>query len=266
MTTLVGGAVVVTTLLSAVTIVGILVATSTPVAPVAMPDTYTVNKNNMYLFDVLDNDYDIRNLDMSIHSVDQPPYGRVEIVDSFVQLRYFAPHGFAGQEAFNYTITNGKMTASATVTVDVLNIPPETVDITYVVGKSEDRAFEARLFDYVTDAGRRILDLDNDTLTISHVSSPTLGDVEISSDHRTVLYTPKSRGVDKMIYSVTDGYDVSSSALIFSIGNEAPVANHDEYLRLKKDIKHTLNVMDNDYDPNGDDIVIQSGTCSAHHR
>lgn len=256
-TTIVGGVVTLVTLISAATIVAVLVASSTPLAPLAMPDSYTAYKNNRYTLDVLDNDSDPRSIDMTISAVDPPQYGSVKISENYVQLLYTAPSGYSGRVVFNYTITNGKLTASAPVTIDVLNIPPETVDVSYTVSKN--KVFEAHLFDYVTESGRKIIDLDNDTLIISEIAQPSHGVAQIAKDVRSVMYTPKHdfRGVDRMTYTVSDGYDTSTSTLQFSIENEPPIARDDIFTTpFQKDMAHELDVLANDEDPNGDPIWI----------
>lgn len=109
-TTVVGGALVVVTLLSAVAAVLLLVLVNTPLPPEAVDDYYEVNKNYHYDLNVLSNDHDPRVTNLAISAVSQPKYGRVEIQEGSVELRYYAPSQYAGRDDFTYTITNGALT------------------------------------------------------------------------------------------------------------------------------------------------------------
>jgi hypothetical protein len=104
-------------------------------------------------------------------------------------------------------------------------------------------------------------DPDNDALTITSVAQPALGKVTISGS--SVVYTPNSaslNGMDSFSYTVSDGKGGTASATVAVTlaTNQAPVAVPDQYHFGVG--TYNLNVLANDYDPDGDPLSIVSFT------
>ena len=68
------------------------------------------------------------------------------------------------------------------------------------------------------------VDVDNDELTIIHITSPLHGTAEISDG--TILYTPELdyTGEDSLIYTINDGLENSSAAVNITIIELNPYA------------------------------------------
>jgi len=94
-------------------------------APNALADAASTAANTAVDVAVLGNDSDPDGDTLSIASFSQPASGQVVQVGSL--LRYTPASGFSGTATFQYTVSDGALTASATVTVSVAaaaNLPP----------------------------------------------------------------------------------------------------------------------------------------------
>ncbi|MEX2032309.1 MAG: cadherin-like domain-containing protein [Dehalococcoidia bacterium] len=102
--------------------------TVTPVndAPVATDDTYDVTKNTPKAMDVRANDTDVDGDTLTIVSTTAPAHGTVAIGDS--KVTYTPIEGYVGADVFTYTITDGSLTASASVAVTVKEPTTPTTD------------------------------------------------------------------------------------------------------------------------------------------
>jgi hypothetical protein len=93
--------------------------TVTPVndAPVAANDAYDVTKNTPKAMDVRANDTDVDGDTLTIVSTTAPAHGTVVIGDG--KVTYTPTADYVGADVFTYTITDGSLTASASVAVTV---------------------------------------------------------------------------------------------------------------------------------------------------
>ncbi|MBN8444009.1 MAG: tandem-95 repeat protein [Gammaproteobacteria bacterium] len=105
-------------------------------------------------------------------------------------------------------------------------------------------------------------DADSDQLTVSQVSSQ-LGTVSILSNQQIRYVAPANFiGVDKLIYSISDGNGGTASAEVTVTvnGNRAPTANNDSFNSDDR-TEIQLNVLANDVDLDGDTLQIVSATA-----
>lgn len=162
---------------------------------------------------MLNNDEDPRGLDLSIASFTDPLFGRVELLPNEVVLRYHAPPFYSGPVEFNYTVTNGRVEASATVNIFVNNIPPEPIDQLYEGVPKNCRDYRIKVFEYVNEFNRMIRDLDNDTLSLVSVGMPKNGTVQLSEDKQSIMFTAERefRGFVSFEYVITDMNSTVSS-------------------------------------------------------
>lgn len=94
--------------------------------PTAVADAaQTVGNGLGQVIDVLANDTDPDGDALSIDAVTQPQNGRTEIVGAGDAVRYIPNTGFVGDDAFSYTVSDGKG-GSAQGTVSVTVEPPPT--------------------------------------------------------------------------------------------------------------------------------------------
>ncbi|MCK5853599.1 MAG: S8 family serine peptidase, partial [Sulfurovaceae bacterium] len=107
-------------------------------------------------------------------------------------------------------------------------------------------------------------DKDEDTLTIDSYTTPANGTVE--KKDVTLIYTPNENfsGVDSFSYVVTDGEDKAEAKVTVTVKeeenrNSIPVAQDDSKTTLYETVI-TLNVLENDTDADGEDLMIKSYT------
>jgi hypothetical protein len=107
-------------------------------------------------------------------------------------------------------------------------------------------------------------DPDNDSLAITGYTQGTSGSV--SSNGSSVTYTPDPdfTGNDSFSYIVNDGYNGTATASVFitvTAVDQAPVANPDSVTIARGDTV-VINVLANDFDPDGDALEITSVTSA----
>jgi hypothetical protein len=96
------------------------VAVGVNLPPVAKPDSATASPGATISIDVLANDSDPNGDTLTIGSYTPPPLGSVQLVASST-LNYTAPLGNNLEEAFRYTVSDGRGgSANATVTIQVI--------------------------------------------------------------------------------------------------------------------------------------------------
>ena len=99
-------------------------------------------------------------------------------------------------------------------------------------------------------------DPDDDPIRIIRVGTPANGTVSFTGD--LILYTPNPEfiGEDRFEYTITDDISGEASAWVtVTVVNQPPVAV-DDSAETWKNIRVVIDVLANDYDPDGDDITI----------
>ncbi|MFN8445070.1 MAG: choice-of-anchor Q domain-containing protein [Caldilineaceae bacterium] len=88
--------------------------------PVAVNDSYNVSTGNLQALNVLSNDSDAdRFTTLTIVTVTTPSQGGQALISNNA-IQYKSASGFNGVETFTYTVSDGEVQATATVTVNVL--------------------------------------------------------------------------------------------------------------------------------------------------
>lgn len=233
-------------------------------APDARNDNVSTNKNESVVVQVLANDSDAENDALSVESVATPLHGTA-VVTSENTIRYTPDFGYFGQDSFEYTISDGTDTATATVIVEVIFVNVVPVIGADQISVAEDTSVVFNLLDNDSDA-------DADTLSIISVSDPSNGEVTLLSDGE-VRYTPADgfSGSDSFSYVVSDGTAVATGQVSVSVNsvNDSPIAN-DDNASTDEDTAITVNVLSNDSDPDGDTLTVtritntSSGSATAN--
>jgi VCBS repeat-containing protein len=130
------------------TTVTVSVAPPVNTAPVAIDDTANVAEDRSVLVDVLGNDSDPEDNSISLVNVSEAANGTVAIENG--QIRYTPNADFTGSDHFTYRITDGLLsdTASVTVNVDSVNDAP-----TFAIGRSATQTGQTVDFDGLTNFG-----------------------------------------------------------------------------------------------------------------
>jgi VCBS repeat-containing protein len=177
-------------------------------APVAVADNINVLEDTSTSLQVLGNDSDPENSPLSIVSVDTAnTRGTVTIAPDRRSVIFTPASGFNGSTSFGYTISDGALTATARVTVQVsaTNDAPVALDDTYTTPTTGTRVLQV-------PASRGVLandtDADGNTLRadIDYTRLPRHGRLILRGDG-SFTYAPSSSfsGRDTFFYRVDDG-------------------------------------------------------------
>ena len=169
------------------------------VPPEAVDDSADTSENKAVVIDVLSNDLDEDEDELSVAEVSQGQHGTVEI-NGDNTVTYTPEADYNGDDVFTYTVSDGKGgedTGTVFVTIKAANVPPEAVD---------DNASTLENTAVVIDVLSNDLDEDGDALSVMNVGQGQHGTVEINEDN-TVTYTPEAgyTGEDTFTYTVSDG-------------------------------------------------------------
>ena len=220
--------------------------------PVAENDVAITDEDQPIIFDPRSNDSDGDGDTLLITSTSAPANGNVEInIDG--SLTYTPAADFNGSDSFTYTIEDGRggsATATVDVTVSPVNDPPVPVNDPISTAEDTPVTFDPRGNDS---------DPDGDPLTITGVSDPPNGSVDINPDG-TLTYTPDANfsGSDSFTYTVDDGQGGSSTATVLvsvDFVNDPPVAN-DDSAATAEDQSVTFDPRVNDTDVDEDTLLI----------
>ncbi len=234
-----------------ITTLGAVVVLNT--APVANSDALTVLRNSdATLIDVLTNDSDPENDDLSITNVSQPSNGTV--VNNGTSITYTPNTGFIGEDIIQYTVDDGHGDqAQAQVTITVENNAPVATDDSVIATGTEPLTINVINNDS---------DSDGSVLSIVSVTQGQNGSVIINSGG-TVTYQANLgfMGTDTFTYTIEDEEGAQSTAVVTVAvqepANSAPTAVDDLYF-VPLNGSFDLNPLENDSDIDGDVISVVS--------
>ncbi|MFM2477038.1 Ig-like domain-containing protein [Celerinatantimonas sp. MCCC 1A17872] len=219
-------------------------------APIAADDIATTNEDTAVTMNVLDNDTDPDGDSLTITQATASS-GTVQI-NADGTLTYTPNNNFYGSDTINYTITDANgatSTATVAITVNPVNDTPDGID---------DSAITAEDTPVTIDVLANDTDVENDELSVTHVSAAN-GNVVINADG-TITYTPNTNfnGNDTISYTLTDANGASSTAIVavtVTALNDEPSAVDDTAI-TDEDVPVNIDVLANDSDVDGDDLVI----------
>lgn len=224
--------------------------------PVAVDDNAAARPGRPVIIRVLDNDEDPDGDVIAIEPLAalDPEVGVANIVGEGKTVQFRPATGSTQPAEFEYTITDGRgESATAKVTVEI------HTDGNAAPIPGRDAA--------IVEAGRSIvhnvlandIDPDGDALALVGASSQGVGVVQYRADGTVVFNAPSTPG------PVIIGYDVSDESGLAArgelqvdvkpAGNQKPKANNDHVITAEGR-EAVLNVLANDLDPNGDELVV----------
>jgi outer membrane protein OmpA-like peptidoglycan-associated protein len=219
--------------------------------PVANPDQFVVEADSSdNLLNVLANDTDPDGDPLTIVDVTQPANG--EAVISGQLISYTPAPGFIGTDTFSYTIDDGfggQDSAMVTVQVQEFNQPPVANDVMATTERNQPVDIDVLKNDF---------DPDGDPIEISDFSQPANGVVSRSGNLLRYQPDPDFHGGDSFTYTISDGQGGEAAATVFvtvTFDNQPPVAN-DVMASTQRTQPVDIDVMENDFDPDGDTIEI----------
>ena len=235
-----------------------------PVPPVAVDDIVSTAGGAVLAInvaaDLLANDTDLNNDVLTLAGFEQPSHGSL-VDDGDGTLTYTPAQGFAGVDAFNYTVTDGTFQDSGIVHVGVDDTAPMAQG--EAVATNEDTPL-------VIDVLANDSDANGDAISVFDFVQPGNGTVAVNSDG-TLTYTPNAdfHGADSFTYSVGDGVlsDVATVNLTVNSVPDAPVANDDSLATLPGEallINVANDLLVNDTDGDNDPLSLLNFAQPAH--
>ncbi|RLF93354.1 hypothetical protein DRN50_07370, partial [Thermococci archaeon] len=230
--------------------------------PVANDDYIIVDEDTIdNVIDVLLNDTDPDPGDtITLNGIIDPPQHGKAYTDNG-KIFYTPDKDYNGQDILTYQINdthNAKSTAQVFITVNNVNDPPVAVDDSFTTQEDTPVTVDVLSNDY---------DVDGDKIDINSIKSPpTNGSAAIEQGH--IKYTPDTGyiGVDSFVYEISDGNNGFDTATVTitvnpeNPGNEnhPPTAVDDEVTVVEDSTNNIIDVLNNDYDLDGDIITINS--------
>ncbi|MBO6521931.1 MAG: tandem-95 repeat protein [Rhodospirillales bacterium] len=238
--------------------------------PVATDDSATTTEDTAVTMDLTQNDTDLDGDTLTVTQIDGQDIaagGTVDVGFGTVTMNddgtvTFNPdENWNGTETFEYTVSDGTETATATATVDVgaVNDGPVATDDSATT--TEDTAV-------TMDLTQNDTDLDGDTLTVTQIDGQDIaagGSVDVGfgtvtmNDDGTVTFNPDDNwnGVDTFEYTVSDGTatDTGTASITVDAVNDGPVAT-DDTATTSEDTAVTMDLTQNDTDLDGDTLTV----------
>jgi VCBS repeat-containing protein len=246
-------------------------------APLAQPDSASVQMNGTIVFaasgpgSLLANDTDADAGDvLHVLDVTQPSHGAV-LLNADESVTYAPALNYQGPDSFVYTVSDGLLTATATVSITVrgANVAPVANPDAYTI--NEDTSLTASA---ATGVLANDTDADHNTLSAILVATPAHGTLALNSDG-SFTYTPQPNyaGPDAFGYKANDGTDDSNTAAVqitINQVNDPPLTVDDAFATV---MNQTLTVsapglLRNDRDIEVEDILplhtVLGSTANAH--
>jgi VCBS repeat-containing protein len=219
-------------------------------APAARGDRLTADEDTprtMSPATLLVNDRDIDGDPMSLSAVGNAVNGSVRIKPDG-DVEFTPARDFFGVARFTYTVGDGALADTATVTVDVA--PVNDAPIAGADGAVTDEDTPVTVYALANDS-----DVDNglDPRTVTVVSLPSIGSVQVDPATGAIRYTPNTDafGADAFTYAVKDESGALSNPTTVAVTvrpvNDAPRAEADLAVTVEDRVV-TLDVLANDSD------------------
>jgi Ca2+-binding RTX toxin-like protein len=237
----------------------------TPVndGPDAVNDGDVTDEDTAITVDLIANDTDLDGDTLTVTGATVPA-SQGTLVDNGDGTVTFTPvENFNGEATISYSITDGNGgTDTAIHTIDVTPVNDAPVAVDDIAETFEDEAVVIDLIGNDTDA-------DGDPLNIGTVTVPAEQGTVVDNGDGTVTFTPAENytGPASITYTVQDGQggEDSGEAVVNVevIGvNDGPQAV-DDAVTTDEDTPITIDVLDNDFDIEGDDLSITAASVPA---
>jgi len=194
---------------------------------------------------------------LTVTAIDRPPAHGTVTIDPSGTITYRPAADWNGTDTFDYETCNAlDMCTTATVVVTVSPVPDAPI-------AGDDTASTATSTAVTIDLLGNDHDPDGDALTVTAVTTPAHGTVGIDG-----VYTPEPgyRGSDTFDYTVCDTTgrcDTGRVTVTVGGDNQTPIGG-DDHVTVGEDGTTTIPVLDNDGDPDGDDIYVDDVTQPGH--
>lgn len=255
---------------SATAQITVSLAASSNIDPIGTDDTYTIDEGNVLNgSSVLTNDSDPEGNTLTALTTPSTSVSNGTLILTADGTFTYTPQAnFNGTDSFTYTLSDsqgGFSTAQVSLTVNAINDVP--VAATDAYSTLENTSFTVIASDFnallMNDS-----DNDGDSLFVNVGAStdPSSGTLSIASDGE-FTYTPNNNfsGTDSFNYQLEDGNGGSVSGLVnitvINV-NAPPETQTDNYSMIEGNVLNALSVLDNDTDPDGDTLTVDTSFTS----
>ncbi|RPE71493.1 Ca2+-binding RTX toxin-like protein [Pacificibacter maritimus] len=229
--------------------------------PVAVDDIETTDEDQSVVIDLIGNDTDVDGDPLTIGTVSVDP-ALGEVVDNGDGTVTFTPApDYNGPVTIDYTVVDGQGgedAGQAIVSVGAVNDAPEANDDADTT--DEDTSITVDLLGNDTDP-------DGDTLEVINATVPADQGTLVDNGDGTVTFTPAANfnGEATISYEISDGNggtDTGVHTINVTPVEDAPITE-DDTATTDEDTAVTIDVLDNDTDPDGQPLTIGSATVPA---
>ena len=243
-----------------------------PDAPVAVADNVYVPLSGMRVFSTLFNDHDVDGDTLTITGVDATTLNGTLRYDAATKLfTYYSAIGEVGTGTFTYTVSDGELTSTGTVTLHINSIShAPAISSISDQAVEEDQTLSGIPFlvedeDYGDVITISVASSDESILEVSETSAVVTdnGDGSYSLALKPVA---NSSGTVTITVTATDKASLhtsSSFTLRVLPQNDAPIAVADE-ISFNEDNAKVLELAKNDYDPDGDTFWVNYVSTPEH--
>ncbi|MGL4396067.1 MAG: Ig-like domain-containing protein, partial [Hyphomicrobium sp.] len=248
-------------------------------APVAAADTFTTAEDTHVTFDVRGNDSDVDSAALTVTAINGTAIaagGSVAITGGNVTLNAngtltFTPAAnWNGTPSFTYTVSDGALTSTASVsgTVTAVNDAPVAAADTFTTAEDTPITFDVRSNDSDVDSASLTVTAINGTAIATGGSVAVTGGNVTLNANGTLTFTPNANwnGTPSFSYTVSDGALTSTANVSGTVTavNDAPVAAADTFTTAE-DTPITFDVRGNDSDVDSATLTVTAinGTAIA---
>ena len=223
---------------------------------IAVADNLTVLEDAVLTSkNVIENDLHGDDITLTLTDVVYTGDGIAAVNSDNASVDYTPAENYNGIETITYTVSDGTNSATGTLTVTVTSVNDLPVVLPDTLEVAEDAATTSN--DVIANDTDPV---EEDTLTLTAVTTDENGTVAINTDNVSIDYTPAAdfNGTETITYTVSDGTDTATGTLTVTVTavNDAPVAV-DDALTVDEDADLTSkNVIENDTDVDLDTLTL----------
>jgi T1SS-143 domain-containing protein len=242
-----------------------VVVTATPInAPVAVDDVVTVSEDTPFssVVSLIANDTDADGDALSaVAGTFATAQGGSVTINADGSYVYTPAANFNGTDSFSYTVTDGTLTDTGTVTLTVVAVNDAPV-------ASNDTASTPEDTPVVINVLANDSDVESNPLSVTGATAAN-GTVTVDPVTGELTYTPNANfnGSDTISYTVSDGnggVSTGTVTVVVAPVGDAPVAV-DDVVSTTEDtpFSSVVSLVANDSDPDGDALTAVAGTFAT---
>ncbi len=185
-----------------------------------------------------------------VSGVTQPPNGTVSIGTNGANVIYTPDPNFFGTDTFTYTVSDGGLTDTATVTVTVQPVNDDPIAVNDSLGNIPEDSPGVTIDVLANDNGGGGPLEENEPISVVGVTQPLNGTVQIGAGGANVVYIPDGNffGTETFEYTISDGdLEATAEVMVTVVNiNDPPVAVNDDEFVDEFSMDNVLTVLDND--------------------